>query len=504
MRVRVTRTGSKNLAVQVVYRKNRQTKIVKHVGTSHNDEELAKLKQQAGAYIENNLGFIPLFPQFSNDSKRLKTFSVINSLEFTTNQHNLIYETLKSWYSHLGFDQIPSGLLMDLVIVRLIEPMSKLKSVEFLASNFGINYSLTRVYRELPKLTEHKELAEQVAIKYAISHYGFSFSLVFYDVSTLYFESFTEGELQKCGFSKDHKHNQPQLVIGLLVNEKGFPVTYSVFEGNTFEGKTMLPVLEDLCKRYQIKTLTVVADAGMLSTRNIDDIVKSNFSYIVGARLGKITFDKAREIHDHFAHTSVQGNYYIEPSKYGTLIADYSLKRAKKDKHEREKQVEKAKAKLKEKTATKATRFVKTTHKATYSLNTQLIEKAELMDGIKGYYTNLDLKVTKPELVIARYHDLWYVEKAFRMAKTDLAARPIYHFKKKSIETHLLIVFISLCLGRTLEITSKLSLSRAISLLWEIEDITLVDQKTGDSFVKRSSKISLELKSLLARLKGAY
>ena len=342
-------------------------------------------------------------------------------------------------------------------------------------------------------------------MQYATTNYNFSFALVFYDVSTLYFESFTESDLQKCGFSKDHKHGQPQIVIGLLVNELGFPISYNLFEGNTFEGHTILPVLKDLCARHQIKTLTVVADAGMLSTKNIEEIMGSGFSYIVGARLGKISLNKAINLHGFFNYNPDHERYFIECSPYGTFVADYSAKRAKKDKRDREKQLEKANAKIKDNTASHATKFVKITKKASYTLNEDLIEKAQMMEGVKGYYTNLDLVVaTEPKLVIDRYHDLWHVEKAFRMAKTDLLARPIYHYKKKSIETHLLIVFIGLCVSRALEITTHMSLARVIALLWEVEDITLVDPKTHESYSKRSNKITRELTHLLSKLKTLY
>jgi len=317
------------------------------MGTSHSDEELEILKKKAVIYIENNLGVIPLFPEYSTNIKRQRISSIIDALEFVASRHNLIYETLLAWYDHLGFNQTNNPLLRDLAIVRLIEPTSKLKSVEFLARHFGINYSLTKVYREIPKLAVHQNIAEKIAVQYAVTHYEFSFALVFYDVSTLYFESFTESDLQKCGFSKDHKHGQPQIVIGLLVNELGFPIAYNLFEGDTFEGHTILPVLKDLCARHQIKTLTVVADAGMLSTKNVEQIMESGFSYIVGARLGKTSLPKATQLHGFFHYSPDHENYFIERSSYGTFVADYSSKRAKKDKRDREKQLEKANAKIK-------------------------------------------------------------------------------------------------------------------------------------------------------------
>lgn len=504
MRVRVTKTKSKQLAVQVVYVSQSKTKVVKHLGTAHNKIELAKLKRQGEVYIENNLGIKPLFPEFSKVKQRNELASVINSLEFTVSRHTFAYDILHSWYNHVGFGVLNNPLLRDLVLMRLIEPGSKMKAIASLSANFGISYSLTQVYREIPSFRKYQEQVEAIAVAYATANYSFSFSLVFYDVSTLYFESFTESELAKCGYSKDHKHNQPQIVIGLLVNELGFPIAYNLFSGNTFEGKTMIPTLKKLCESHQIKTLTVVADAGMLSQKNIDEVIKSGFSYIVGARLGKTTFEKATILHDHFRQKNNQGSCYSEESGYGTFIADYSPKRAKKDKRDREKQIERANTKLKDSTATKATKFVRVVKKASYALNKKLIQKAELMEGIKGYYTNLDTTTTDPHLIINRYHDLWHVEAAFRMTKSDLLARPIYHFKKESIEAHLLIVFMSLCLGKSLELTLNLSLAKIVSTLWEIEDITLTHPKTHDSYTKRTTKMSSELKHLLAKLKTAY
>jgi len=181
-----------------------------------------------------------------------------------TTRHLSVYQILVDWYSHCGFNLIDNSLLRDLSIIRLIEPTSKLQSIKLMAHHFLKKYSEIYVYRQLPKLGQLKSIAESTAIDFAKSHYNFSFSLVFYDVTNLYFESFTPDELRKCGFSKDSKSNQLQIVIGLVVDHQGFPISYGLFEGNTFEGHTMIPVILELKKKYQIDDLIIVADTETL------------------------------------------------------------------------------------------------------------------------------------------------------------------------------------------------------------------------------------------------
>ena len=139
------------------------------------------------------------------------------------------------------FTHLPP-LLLDLTIMRLIEPASKLRSIEMLSRYFGIHYS-QRIYRTIPKLITHKADIEQRAYSVAEEKFQEQFYYVLYDVTTLYFESFKADDLKIQGFSKDNKSQQPQIVIGLLVTQSGLPLSYNVFAGNTFEGKTMLPVV---------------------------------------------------------------------------------------------------------------------------------------------------------------------------------------------------------------------------------------------------------------------
>jgi transposase len=252
---------------------------------------------------------------------------------------------------------------------------------------------------------------------------GFDFSLIFYDVTTLYFETHKEDEFRLYGFSKDNKINQPQVLIGLVVNEVGFPIYYDIFKGNTFEGKTLLPVILDIKKKYHIEKLTVVADAGMLSSNNLEGLEKEGLNYIVGARVKNLALEEVRSIVTELGKTDKK------IIRKEDVIYEYLVNRARKDKVENDKQIEKSKYFLKNPSkAIRKTKFLSNDGKRNFKLNEVIIEKHRLLEGIKGYKTNMpDIN---NELLIKRYKDLWRIEHAFRIAKSDLETRPIYHRKK--------------------------------------------------------------------------
>lgn len=501
VRVRTTKTASGKTAIQVVNSTHEKTQIVKHIGSASTHEEIAHLKRVGEQYIETHMGISPLFPELSSIERRRKVAEIMDSIEVKRARHVTVYELLCSWYRHCGFDQVDSDILRDLSLIRLVEPASKLRSVSLLSTHFLRKYSMTKVYKSMKTLHQLKETTESVAVQYAKTHYGFDFTLVFYDVTTLYFESFTPDELRKCGLSKDYKLNQPQIVVGLVVDQQGFPISYSLFEGNTFEGHTMIPVIMELKRRYQIKTLTIVADAAMVSYANMQALQESHISYIVGARLGNLPRPLIQTISSTLDHQ--ESKYFSENTVRGTLICDYSRQRAMKDKSDRLKQLARSEMQMRYPgQVVKRAKFVKTTSPAQFVLNNDLLHKAELLEGIKGYYTNLT--DTPESTIVARYHDLWHVEKSFRMAKSDLLARPIYHYVRQNIESHLLIVFISLCLAKSLELTANISIKRIIELLWEIEDVEFVDTSTEDTYYKRTTTDSTELMQLLKTIKSAY
>jgi transposase len=493
MQVRTTKTGSGNTAVQIVQRFAHQTKIIKHLGSAKDKEALDDLFTLAYQYIREAEQTIPLFPEVKGGREQTHLVDP-EKLEFTKTYHHFAYEFFSFFYERNGFHKIVNPILKDLAIMRLIEPTSKQESIELLKEYFRITYGNDRLYNGLRLLHSQKEQTEQIAITYAKKNLSFDFSLVFYDVTTLYFETFKADEdttddkgnktigFRKNGFGKEPKIGQPIIVIGLLVNNDGYPLAVEMFSGKTFEGHTILPVVKNLKERYGIKTLTIVADAAMLSLDNTKALADSHLHYIVGARMGGIGQDLLLKIAKRLNKTE---NKYIRlQTDWGTLICDYSDKRAAKDRSDRKKQIAKAQYQIDNPGKVKRkNRFVMEETKATLTLNQLLIEQDTLREGIKGYYTNL--KKVPSRLIVKRYHDLWHVEKAFRIAKSDLAARPIFHHKKENIEAHIIIVFVSLCIAKSIELLSHLSIKKVKKTVWPVLDIEFTDTLSNKTFIKR-------------------
>lgn len=493
LRVRTIKTGSGKKAVQVCLRGTKVV-VVKHIGTASNENELIELKRLAVNYIATQNNYPVLFPSFLTESKNDSDF-VLNTenLEIVKSTHLFSYELLSLWYKENGFDKLESDILRDLVIARILEASSKLETIKFLSENFEIYYPKNKIYDYLLKISELKEKTEDIAYSYATRKYPKTFSLIFYDVTTLYFETNKSDDLRKNGFSKDNKSNQPQILIGLLVNRDGYPVSFDIFKGNTFEGHTFIPSILNLKRKRNIKNLTIVADAGMISFKNITELQNHGLGYIVGARIGNLKENILQDISIKLNHT--EGVFSKTETDKGILICDYSVKRASKNKSDRKKQVQKALFQINNQIKlTKRSRFVIQENKNILKLNEELIKKDELIEGIKGYYTNL--KNTNPKLIIARYKDLWHVEKSFRIAKGDLLARPIFHFKETSIKAHILIIFISLAISKSIELKTNQSTKKVKQQIWRIEDITLKDLLTNKQITKRMKTDDPNLKLL--------
>jgi hypothetical protein len=254
LKVRTTKTASGNTAVQVVTRSHQQTKIVKHIGSATDEKEQKELIDLANQYILTYDPAQPLFPEILGKDTQNQHVVAIENLQFTKTYHTFAYEFFSSFYAINGFDALQNTLLKDLAIMRLIEPESKLRSTQLIKAYFGYSYPINLVYESLGKIRLLKEETEKIAVSYAKKQLGFDFSLVFYDVTTVYFETFKEDpeDFKKPGFSKDNKPQQPQIVIGLVVNQDGYPISVEMFSGNTFEGHTMLLVIRKLQKQHSI------------------------------------------------------------------------------------------------------------------------------------------------------------------------------------------------------------------------------------------------------------
>jgi transposase len=282
--------------------------------------------------------------------------------------------------------------------------------------------------------------------------------LVLYDVTTLYFEIQEGDGYRKPGLSKERRL-EPQIVIGLLVDRSGFPLGLQSFTGNTAETKTIIPLLKEFQKEHSLKDVTVVADAAMLSQTNLETLIKHGYFFIVGSRLAKIPYDIAQ----FQKQGSLVDNQIVDTrQKSGyRIIYQYREKRAKLDIKNIEGQVAEAKRMVNGLVPVKRNRFL-TIGSERKRLNQELIDKAYALAGIKGYVTNLDFP---PEEIISAYRQLFQIEASFRMAKSDLKARPIFHRKRDAIEAHLTIVFTALAVSRQLENLTGLSIKKLVKIL---------------------------------------
>ena len=318
-------------------------------------------------------------------------------------------------------------------------------------------------------------------------------------MTTLYFDIKEEDSLRKIGFSKDGKFQKPQIMLGLLVGEDGYPIGYDIFEGNTFEGKTMIPFIERLQKKYDFSKPIVIADSGLLSNKNITDLKEKKYQFIIGARIKNESNQVKNEILVKTKNFKHRESISLEKEDCN-LIVSYSNQRAKKDKHNREKGLRKLKTRITSGKLTKDqinnrgyNKFLKLKNEIEVELDEDQIKNDKNWDGLKGYITNTDLP---NEDVIKNYSHLWKIEKAFRISKNDLKIRPIFHFKKERIETHICLSFVAYTIYKELERLLKvneidLSVTKAVELLETIYEMefTLPDsQKIVKKLVNLKSK----------------
>jgi len=469
-KVRQIKYSTNSLSIQVYKIENRKRVIVRHIGTAHNEEEKLDLLSIANDFIEKITKQFFLF-----DNNHSNTILYINQTEFIGVHYTFLYELVSKLIIRIGLDKIKNNLLLDLVILRIMEPASKLRSIELLEEYFGIKHRRQRYYESAPEWLTLKSKVESLSLSFAKNHYAFNFDLLFYDVTTLYFETFEEDELRKNGFSKDSKSQQPQVLVALMVTKEGFPIAYEVFAGNTFEGHTIIPVVKKFVVKNGVKQFTVVADAAMISNDNILALKENEINYIVGARLGNLSNELIEQIDKNISR---EDNKSIRiKTGNGYLICSYSSLRYRKDKYEMEKQIAKAKSVVDNPSKSKKLKFTKSNGQ-NIEINQKLIAKTKKLLGIKGYYTSLEENIVDNKTIIERYHELYKIEQAFRISKSDLQTRPIFHFKEEPIKLHLLICFMALVVSKHIELQTNISIRKFIHECKKITDARLKNKIT--------------------------
>jgi len=518
MLVRKKPNKSGSVSVQVVAKtRSRRQKVIKSIGSSKDPKEIERLMAEGRDYI--NRHHEPLLPGIDEEEIGFERFlGQLNNSQIQVVGPELVFGRL---YDRIGYDKISSEMFRHMVICRLFNPGSKMKTVDYLERYLHVRYSLSKVYRFLDDLCyrpeedeeevaekkgenvpganegrksdarqkkgqDYKTIVEQVSYEHTKKVVGGEVTVCFYDMTTLYFEAAEEDELRKCGFSKDGKHSCPQIFLGLLVASGGNPIGYEIYEGSISEGKTIIPVVQALADRFGFGKPVVVADAGLLSKDNTEALVKDGYQYILGAR-PKNESEKVKE--SILALNLKYGDVAEVKRKDGSrLVVSCSEKRAAKDRHNREKGLARLQKRVRTGKLTKESinnrgynKYLKLEGEVNVSIDLAKYEADAAWDGIKGYVTNTKLKADE---VIDRYGDLWYIERAFRFNKFDLAVRPIYHRLRNRIEGHICICFtaytILLELERILKAAkSEITVHRAQELTKTMYAISYVSPKSS-------------------------
>jgi len=464
--------------IQTVEKVGKKYVVKRSFGSARSSEDLQKLVSKAEEWIKSYKGIQEL--DFEDER------SLYDDFLSSITSHKLvgIDLVLGKIFDEIGFNRIEDELFKDLVLYRLVYPKSKLKTTEYLYRFSHKTYSEDDVYRYMDKLyNTQKEKVQQISYDHTLQVLPNGISVVFYDVTTIYFETDYEDDFRKTGFSKEGKHQNPQIVLGLLVSEGGYPLAYDIFEGKQYEGHTMLPIINRFKAKYNLDKLIIVADSGLLSKSNIEELVAQKYEFILGARIK----NEAEGIKQKILSLSLKdGQSSIIRKGDLKLIITHSDQRAKKDKYNRDKGLKRLEKSIKTGRLNKGSinnkgynKFLEMDGEVQVKINQEKIEEDTKWDGLKGYLTNSNLS---KERILDNYKQLWKIEKAFRIAKTDLKIRPVYHYKRKRIEAHICLNFVAYKVYKELERQLKekksdLSPEKVIDILQSIYKIEVTTPK---------------------------
>jgi hypothetical protein len=500
--VRTVKTSSGATAVQIVYSSHRGSRRIEHLGSAHDERQLEVLKAAAAQRLAEGQAELDL---------GLSVAAAAASggpLEIVSSRMGHLWDSLGRAYDALGFDQATGGdaVFRALVLARIIEPTSKEDSLRVLTEAGVEPPSYRTLKRRLPGYATEQwrqALAAACARRAALG----PASLVLYDVSTLHFETDQADGFREPGFSKERRLD-PQITIGLLTDAAGFPLMVEAFEGNKAETTTMIPTIKAFMAAHHLVDVTIVADAGMVSDANRRAIEAEGLSFIIGARLPDVPPVVARWLKTHPGEPPADGQVFTQPWPAGptdrrrdeVFYYQYRADRARRTLRGIDEQVAKAERAVAGKVPVKRNRFVKLTG-AAKSVNRDLEAKARGLAGFKGYVTNMttspDGTPVTGEYAIGAYHQLWRIEKAFRMSKHDLRARPIYHHKRESIEAHLSIVFAALAVTRLIEEATGWSIKQFVRTTRRYRTVNI---RVGEHTLTAEDPLPADLLDALAQI----
>ncbi|NMA50089.1 MAG: IS1634 family transposase [Tissierellia bacterium] len=407
-----------------------------------------------------------------------------------------------------------SQALFYLVAHRCADPSSIRASALEQESYAGINpLGFDVLYGVLDVLSNEKESIIQHLANFFEKKTNRQGPQAYYDVTTYAFESTRWGELRMFGFSKDHKNNEVQVVMGLLLDNNGIPITYELFPGNTMDQSTLTKSVEKLKELYKLDKITVVADRGLNSGKNLEYLYNGGHDFVISYTLkksadafkelvwneegweetvdketGEITFRSKIVKHNLEVKVPIDTNELItikkrgRPKKYTienipvNIHLTWSAKRAKKDRSDRERILERLKKRLDKPYQLKAAikrgcnQFLEMeVDTKDWKLDEAKIEEAARYDGYYAIITNnLDLST---EEVSKTYGGLWKIEESFKVLKSDIRACPVFVWNDEHIKGHFGMCFISLCMLRYAQYLLEVEEEKSISASRIMESI---------------------------------
>jgi len=505
MFVRRLKNRSGSVSIQIISKSRGRYKVLKSLDSATTRQEINRLCLLAEQELEKFSNPTTLFLS-EKDKTVEQAFSVLHNSSIRAIGPELIFGKI---FDSIGSNAVKEGLFRHLVISRLAFLLSKLKAVEHLYRYQGISLNIDSVYRFLDKLNSKlKEQVEQIAYTYTLKVLKGQISLVFYNMTTLYFEASDEDDLRKTGFSKDGRHQNPQIFIGLLVRTGGYAIGYDIYEGNTYEGQTLISFLEKASKKFNLEKPVVIANGGLLSKDNIIALEENGYEYMLGARLKNESEKIKTQI---LENTFTDGiTVSIKRGEGTRIIVNYSNSRAAKDAYNRKRGLTRLEKRVKSGKLTKGNinnrgynKYLKLEGDVNIEIDYAKYENDQRWDGLKGYVTNTKLS---DDEVLEYYKNLWHIERAFRMSKTDLRIRPIYHRLRERIEAHICISFTAYCIYKELERVlyaedSSISVKHAVELTLNMYQITynLPDSKQTKTKLLNMDEQQRELYEIIER-----
>ena len=478
MFVRKKPNKSGSISIQIIDKSTGKYRVVETVGTSMEPSEIEFLWRTAHHKIPTLQG------QGSFDFLLKTDRAIVHALNNDPTAKVQVIgpeKILGTIFNRIGFNKIKDELFKHLVLSRLVCPVSKLATTDYLHRYTGLRIDVSKVYRFLDKLNrDYKNEVHNIAYEHTRKTLKNKIGIVFYDMTTLYFEVEYEDDFRKKGFSKDGRPQNPQILMGLLVSENGYPIGYEIFEGNKFEGDTLIPVLKRFKEKYDLPNPIIVADSGLLSKKNIQHLSENGYEYILGARIKNETEEVKEQI---LGLKLSEGKLkQILKKDNARLIVGFADKRARKDAFNRQRGLARLEKNLKAGKLTKThignkgyNKYLKLSGEITLAIDYEKFRSDAKWDGLKGYLTNCKLSSKK---VVKNYNQLWQIEKAFRVSKNDLKVRPVFHHLQRRVESHICIAFCAYTVFKELERIlyinkSSISTYRAIELTQTMYTLTI-------------------------------